>query len=94
MSRFCCRIFFSLLLSHFADAMSLSSFHSTINPSNTQGKPDSRNSQCQPARPSTPCIFARIKPAAGAPIAPARGTARNHRPLIRARYFFGNQHAR
>ncbi|MNG00204.1 hypothetical protein D3C84_831320 [compost metagenome] len=85
---------FSPRLSHLADSMSRSSFHSTNRPSSTQGKPDIRNSQCQPARPSTPSIVPNRIPAAGPPKAPASGTERNHSPFIFARCFFGNQHAR
>ncbi|MNN37122.1 hypothetical protein D3C81_1510560 [compost metagenome] len=93
-SRFSCNKAFSSRVSHLADAMSRSSLHSTSTPSSTHGRPDIRNSQCQPARPSTPSMVPSKKPAAGPPTAPAKGTARNHSPFIFARCLRGNQQAR
>ncbi|MNH27555.1 hypothetical protein D3C79_876720 [compost metagenome] len=93
-ARFSASKSFSSRLSHFAASISRSSFHSTSRPSTTHGRPDIRNNQCQPARPSTPSIVPSRKPAAGPPTAPANGTARNHRPFIFARCLRGNQQAR
>ncbi|MNN41044.1 hypothetical protein D3C81_1551390 [compost metagenome] len=67
---------------------------STIRPRPTQGKPPSRNSQCQPRMSMTPSIWPSTSPEKGAPTRPEKAEARNSMEVMRPRWFCGNQRVR